>query len=143
MQTKSPSYIYSSAGLPIERDLTLAYRLSLAVAALMVVASVAGLVLGSTGGLYGADPKLALGVTEAEAGLLLPGLLGQDAFNLVVGVPLLLGSMWLARRGSLAGLLLWPGVLFFALYNDVIYCRSTWRFCCISRWACTPSSAWS
>ena len=78
-----------SAGLPVERDLTLAYRLSLAIAVLMAVASTAGLVLGPAG-LYGAQPKLAVGVTEAEAGLLVPGLLGQDAFNLVVGVPILL-----------------------------------------------------
>lgn len=28
----------------------------------------------------------------------------------------LLGSMWLARRGSLIGLLLWPGTLFYVLY---------------------------
>ncbi|HET7478828.1 MAG TPA: hypothetical protein VFJ72_04855 [Rubrobacteraceae bacterium] len=106
--------------LPTKRNLTLAYRLSLVVAALMAIASIAGILLGSAG-LYGADPKLALGVTEAEAGLLLPGLLGQDLFNLVVGVPLLLGSMWLARRGSLIGLLLWPGMLFYALYWYVLY----------------------
>jgi hypothetical protein len=105
---------------PIKRDLTLAYALSLIVAALMAVVSISGLVLGSAG-LYGADPKLTLGVTEAEAGLLVPGLLGQDAFNLVVGVPLLLGSMWLARNGSLIGLLLWPGMLFYVLYWYVIY----------------------
>lgn len=54
--------------LPITRDLTLAYALSPVVAVLMAVVSVAGLVLGSAG-LYGADPKLAVGVTEAEAGL--------------------------------------------------------------------------
>lgn len=110
----------SSAILPITRDLTLAYTLSLVVAILMIIVSAAGLILGSAG-LYGADPKLALGVTEAEAGLLVPGLLGQDAFNLVVGVPLLLGSMWLARRGSLVGLLFWPGVLFYVLYWYVLY----------------------
>jgi hypothetical protein len=105
----------NASTLPLKRTLKLAYRLSLVVAALMAVASAAGLVLG-VGGLYGSDPKLALGVREAEAGLLLPGLLGQDAFNLVVGVPLLLGSMWFARRGSLIGLLFWPGALFYVLY---------------------------
>lgn len=119
MQMKNPSHVSPSASLPVRRDLTLAYVLSL-VAALMIAASVAGLVLGSAG-LYGADPKTALGVREAEAGLLVPGLLGQDAFNLVVGLPILLGSMWLARRGSLAGLLLWPGALFYALYAYAIY----------------------
>src|SRR5215212_7023846 len=77
------------ADLPITRDLTLAYHASLVVDVLMAVVSVAGLVLGSAG-LYGTDPKLAVGVTEAEAGLLVPGLLGQDAFNLVVGLPILL-----------------------------------------------------
>jgi H+/Cl- antiporter ClcA len=48
-------------------------------------------------------------VTEAEPGLLVRGLLGQEAFNLVVGVHLLLGSMWLARRepGSCRGPGLW------------------------------------
>ena len=58
---------------------------------------------------------------EAEAGLLLPGLLGEDAFNHVVGAPLLLGSMWLARRESLVGLLFWPGALFYVLYWYVLY----------------------
>ena len=60
-------------------------------------------------------------MSEAEAGLLVPGLLGQDAFNLAVGTPLLLGSMWLARRGTLVGLLLWPGMLLYASYWYVIY----------------------
>jgi hypothetical protein len=104
--------------LPVRRRLTFSYRASLVVAALMAVASGAGLLLGSAG-LYGPNP--ALGVTEAEAGLLLPGFLGQDAFNLLVGVPLLLGSLWLARRGSLVGLLFLPGTLFYALYWYVLY----------------------
>jgi hypothetical protein len=108
------------ASLPIKCDLTLTYRVSLGIAILMAVASAAGLTLGLAG-LYGAHPKLAVGVTEAEAGLLVPGLLGQDAFNLLVGFPLLLGSMWLARRGSLVGLLLWPGALFYVLYWYILY----------------------
>ena len=110
----------TSANLPITRHLTPMYALSSIVAALMVAVSAAGIVLGLDG-LYGADPKLALGVTEAEARLLVPGLLGQDIFNLAVGLPLLLGSMWLARRGTLIGLLLWPGALFYVLYWYVLY----------------------
>ena len=86
--------------LPVRRRLTFSYRASLVVAALMAVASGAGLLLGSAG-LYGPNP--ALGVTEAEAGLLL------------------LGSLWLARRGSLVGLLFLPGTLFYALYWYVLY----------------------
>jgi hypothetical protein len=101
--------------LPITRDLTFAYRGSLIVAILMAVVSAAGLMFGSAG-LYGADPKFAVGVTEAEAGLLVPGFLAQDAYNLVVGLPILLGSLWLARRGSLIGLLLW--VLPFSIVDN-------------------------
>jgi hypothetical protein len=42
-----------------------------------------------------------------------------DAFHLVVGLPILLGSMWLARRGKLAGLLCWPGALLYVLYSYI------------------------
>jgi hypothetical protein len=49
-----------------------------------------------------------------------PGFLGHDVFNLVVG-PVLLGAVWLARRGSLIALLLWPGGLFYLLYTYAIY----------------------
>jgi hypothetical protein len=44
-----------------------------------------------------------------------------DLFTLVVSLPLLLGSMWLARRGRLLGLLCWPGVLLYVLYIYVSY----------------------
>ena len=40
----------------------------------------------------------------------------NDAVNLAAGLPLLLGSLWLARRGRLIGLLCWPGALFYVLY---------------------------
>lgn len=93
--------------LPIKRDLTLARWISLAVAVLTTLVSVAGLVWGF-GGLYRA----------ASASVLVSR--GGDAANLVL-VPVLLGSMWLARRGSLVGLLLWPGALFYALYAYAIY----------------------
>jgi hypothetical protein len=45
----------------------------------------------------------------------------SDALNLVVGLPILLGSLWLARRGNLIGLLCWPGALFYVLYVYVPY----------------------
>jgi hypothetical protein len=90
------------------RDLSLAYVASTVAAVVMTAASVGGLVSGS--GIYaGTDPKL------------LPLFVGQDALNLVVGLPILLGSMWLARRGSLIGLLLWPGALFYLLYDYGYY----------------------
>jgi hypothetical protein len=96
--------------------------LSLLTASLLVVTSVAGLLLGRRG-LYTPDPRT------------LPAFLGQDALTLAVGLPLLLASVWLARRGSLRGLLLWPGVLFYVAYSYAYHVlspearsstRSTW-----------------
>jgi hypothetical protein len=45
----------------------------------------------------------------------------NDIINLVVGLPILLLSMWLTSRGKLLGLLFWPGALFYVLYNYLIY----------------------
>ena len=106
--------------LPLKRDLTLAYRASGLIALLLVVVSAGGLAWGSTS-LYGVDPNRALGVSASTAGVLVPGFLVQDIFNLVVGLPILVGALWLARRGSLIGLLLWPGVLFYLAYTYVHY----------------------
>jgi hypothetical protein len=43
-----------------------------------------------------------------------------DAFHLGIGLPILLSSMWLARRGKLVGLLCWPGALLYVLYSFVL-----------------------
>jgi hypothetical protein len=106
--------------LPLKRDLTVAVWASLIIAILMVVVSVAGLTWGSTE-LYDVDPAQALGVRASTAGVLVPGFLAQDVFNLVVGLPILIGSLWLARRGSLLGLLLWPGAVFNIAYTYAHY----------------------
>ncbi len=95
-----------SAGLPITRDLTPAYALSLVVALTMTLASVVGLLYQSA--IYPTDE-------------LLLSFVPSDGFNLAVGLPILLGSMWLARRGILTGLLSWPGALFYVLYMYVPY----------------------
>jgi hypothetical protein len=84
--------------LPAKRDLTVSYRASLIVAAFMAVASAAGLLLGF-GGLYGPHP--ALGVTEAEAGLLLPGLM---AVSSVAVLPYCGRSLYDAHPTTLVGL---------------------------------------
>jgi hypothetical protein len=47
--------------------------------------------------------------------------LPNDIVNLLVGAPGLLGSMWLARRGRLIGLLCWPGALLYVFYNYFVY----------------------
>jgi hypothetical protein len=44
-----------------------------------------------------------------------------DVTILFIGLPMLLGSMWLTWRGKLIGLLFWPGALFFVLYNYIVY----------------------
>ena len=45
----------------------------------------------------------------------------NDVVNLVIGLPILLGSMRLTRRGKLLGLLLWPGALIYFVYNYIAY----------------------
>jgi hypothetical protein len=90
------------------RDLKLPYLLSIAVALVLTVVSLGGLIDGN---------RVYPGVDKG----LLTLFVGQDALNLLVGLPILLGSMWLARRGSLVGLLLWPGALFYVLYDYGYY----------------------
>jgi hypothetical protein len=47
--------------------------------------------------------------------------LTNDVVNLIVGLPVLVGAIWFARRGSLLGLLLWPGALLYVVYNYLAY----------------------
>jgi hypothetical protein len=84
---------------------------------------------------------LLLAVTSL-AGLLFPAaiyqteelrhaFLANDVVNLLIGLPVLLGSMVSARKGILRGLLFLPGALFFVTYNAIAYTfalTSTWRF---------------
>ncbi|MDY6878572.1 MAG: hypothetical protein SWK90_20530 [Chloroflexota bacterium] len=93
-----------SAGLPVTRDLTLAYAVSFVIALLVAVAAFAGLLFRTT--IYPTDE-------------LILAYLPVDAFHLAVGLPILLGSMWLARRGRLVGLLCWPGALLYVLYSYI------------------------
>jgi hypothetical protein len=95
-----------STNLPVARNLTPAFVSSLIIAILAVMASVAGLLNGKT--LYPNEEMYVLKVPT-------------DLFTLCVGVPILLGAMWLARRGALIGLLCWPGVLLYMLYIYVSY----------------------
>jgi hypothetical protein len=91
--------------LPIRHDLTLAYLTSGIVALIMSVASLAGILFASH--IYPAAQ--------------VSGDIGTDTLNLTVGLPILLGSMWFAWRGSLIGLLCWPGALFYVLYVYTFY----------------------
>jgi hypothetical protein len=92
--------------LPITRNLTSAYTLSIVIGLLMAGVSLAGLLF--QGIIY-------------PTGELRSSFVANDVVNLIIGLPILLGSMWLAWRGRLVGLLLWPGALLYILYNYIAY----------------------
>jgi hypothetical protein len=96
----------SPAGLPLTHSLTLSYVFSLFTVLIMATTSAASLVYPAR--IYGTDE-------------LQQSFVANDVVNLAIGVPILLGSMWLARRGRLIGLLFWPGALFYVLYNYIAY----------------------
>ena len=100
------SYRHPSS-IPITRSLGLPFLASIALAAGTAIVSVVGIVQGSE--LYPSDPPLIL-VSP-----------GGDAANLIIVLPALIGTTWFARRGSLVGLLLWPGAIFYALYIYAVY----------------------
>lgn len=95
-----------NANLPIQGSLSLIYILSGFVAVLVAIVSILGLWFRAV--IYPTDQ-------------LLQAFVANDVVNLLLGVPILLGSMWLARRGKLIGLLCWPGALFFVFYNYTAY----------------------
>jgi hypothetical protein len=95
--------------LPLVRDLSLVFRLTDATATLLAASSIAGLVYGPRGWWYDPDPAT------------LPAFLGQDVMTLVFGLPLLLGSAFFARRGSLRGVLCWMGAFFYIAYSYYFY----------------------
>jgi len=94
--------------MPIKDKPTFAYALSGLVAVLSAVSSVVGLLYGGSG-YYDSYP------------VSLAGLVGQDVVTLVLGIPLLLTSMWLTRRGSTGALLVWAGALFYFAYSYYFY----------------------
>ncbi|MFN2124407.1 MAG: hypothetical protein ACK2UP_12990 [Candidatus Promineifilaceae bacterium] len=93
------------------RNLKPLYWFSLLIAALMVGCSLAGLLFPDT---FYPTPELQ------------HSYLANDVFTLLLGLPILLISMWLTWRGkptkiSLIGLLFWPGALLYGLYNYLAY----------------------
>ena len=114
LPSKLPRTSGAPVGLPVTHSLTLAYAASLVLTALVALAALVGL-SGAAGDVY-VDSSSVL-VSR-----------GADVANLLL-VPLLLGTMWAARRGHLLGLLLWPGTLFYSLYAYLPYAISaaiTW-----------------
>jgi hypothetical protein len=92
--------------LPIKRNLKLVYILSLIIVSLLVIASICGILFGSV--IYPTDE-------------LLSTFISNDVVNLLIGLPIIIGSIFLTLRGKLIGLLFWSGALFFVLYTYMIY----------------------
>ena len=103
--------VWQLTSLPVTRELAFPTVLSVLIAGVLAVTSVVGLVWGQQG-LYRADPTT------------LPAFLGQDALTLLVGLPLLIGAAWSTGRGSLRGLLVWLGALFYIAYSYAYYLLS-------------------
>jgi hypothetical protein len=92
--------------LPIRCNLTLLYMFSLVIAILTAIASMIGIIF----------PNI---VYPTE--VLFEAFASNDIVNLLIGLPILLVSMWLARQGRTLGILLWPGALIFTFYNSMVY----------------------
>lgn len=91
--------------LPRTRRLALVLLSGLVIALLVGIASLAGILYRTE--LYPDGIRVSFTVT--------------DAINLAVGLPLLLGSIWLMQRSKLLGLVCLPGALFFFLYIYLPY----------------------
>ena len=92
--------------LPVKGDLLPIYIFSFLIAILMTVASIAGIQ-------FRADIYSTKGLIQT--------FVPNDVVNIFIGLPILLGSMWLTWRGKWIGLLCWPGALFFVFYNYTAY----------------------
>ena len=92
--------------LPLEQDIKTAWILSIICAVLMGVVSLFGLFFPES--IYKTEELIQSNFTN-------------DIVNLILGLPILLGSMWLTNRGKLVGLLFWPGALLYIIYNYTAY----------------------
>jgi len=90
----------------IKGTLSLIYASSIIIVILMAIASIAGL-----------QSRTTIYPTEELVQSFVP----NDVVNLFIGLPILLGSMWLTWRGKLIGPLFWMGALFFVFYNYIGY----------------------
>jgi hypothetical protein len=106
MMTSRAQFSAVSSQLPITRNLSQAYILTLITGLLMAGASLAGLLF--TDSIYPVEE-------------LRTSYVSNDVVNILIGLPILLSSLWLTRRGRLVGLLLWPGSLLYVLYNYIAY----------------------
>ncbi len=101
--------------IPVTHSLSQSYTLSIIVAILLAATSLASLLLPSA--IYPTDD-------------LRNSSIPTDVVNLVIALPILLGSMALARRSRLIGLLFWPGALLVVTYHYIAFAAGalvSWR----------------
>jgi hypothetical protein len=103
-QTEGQSAV--PAKLPVKNNLKSGYLFSLLIVVLTAVAAITGILYPNS--FYPGEELQQAFITN-------------DVVTLFIGVPILLISMWLARRGKLIGLLFWPGAIFYGLYNYTVY----------------------
>ncbi len=96
----------ASTNLPLDQDIKTPWFLSVICAALMGLLSLIGLLFPES-------------IYKTEA--IIQSNYPNDVINLILGLPILLGSMWLTNRGKLVGLLFWPGALLYVIYNYIAY----------------------
>jgi hypothetical protein len=96
----------TDSNLPIKGNLSYIYSISLFIAVLTALVSIAGFLYRDL--FYPTDE-------------LVQTFVPNDVVALFIGLPILLGSMWASRRGKLLGLLFWTGALFFGFYNSIAY----------------------
>jgi hypothetical protein len=94
------------SNLPLSQDIRSPWILSAVCAILMGLMSLLGLLFPER--LYTTEP-------------IFQSYYPNDAINLLLGLTILLCSMWLTNRGRLVGLLFWPGALLFIIYNYIAY----------------------
>jgi len=102
--------------LPLKSSLRLVQLLSILVALLLALTSLAGLFF----------PAVVYPTADLRRAFL-----ANDVVNLLIGLPVLLGALWTAGRGNLRGLLFLPGALFYVTYNAIAYAFAmplTWQF---------------
>jgi hypothetical protein len=95
--------------LPLYENIKIDVIISWIIAALMVISSVFSLVMRDE--IYTTDD-------------LAQAFIANDIVNLAIGVPVLILAIYLIKKQNLVGLLLWPGALFYILYNYLVYVLS-------------------
>lgn len=92
--------------LPLRKAIKRPWIISISIAILMTIMSLMGLIF----------PEFTY-----KTDILIQTFFPNDVVNIIIGIPFLIGSIWLVGRDRLVGLLLWPGAMLFIIYNYAAY----------------------